>query len=226
MNAEAFLRALRPRQVEAIEIVAMDRWGAFAKAVRDRTPDADRRIAFDDLHAAQRLGNASDSVRRTGHPALPGEDSVVSRGSRYRRLTKPDNREPEQAGALEALHRMNPKTGRAWSMKETAMCIWRSGQRGHGEEARRAWVAEAMRSFIEAMEEVARTIRDHLGGIVDAMALGVTNAAGESVDSKVQRIRRVACGFRSRERFSSAILLHRGDVDLHPTRVSATHTRT
>jgi transposase len=56
------------------------------------------------------------------------------------------------------------------------------------------------------------------------MALKATNAAGESVNANVQRIKRTACGFRSCERFRDAILLHLGDLDLYPAAASATHT--
>jgi transposase len=66
--------------------------------------------------------------------------------------------------------------------------------------------------------------REHLWGIVNAMALRVTNAASESVNSKVQRVERAACGFRNRERFRNAILFHLGGLDLYPATASATHT--
>jgi transposase len=220
----AFFRALTPSQVDAIEVVAMDMWGAFIKVVRDHVPDADRKIAFDKFHVAQHLGDAVDRVRRAEHRALLGEGNDVLKGSRYLWLTNPDNFEPEQAGALEALHQMNLKTGRAWSLKETAMCIWRYVRRGHGERAWRAWISKAMRSCLEPVKKVARMIRDHLWGIVNAMALGTTNAASESVNSKVQRIKRAACGFRSRQRFRNAIMFHLGGLGLYPAGVSATHT--
>lgn len=66
-------------------------------------------------------------------------------------------------------------------------------------------------------------IRDHLWGIVNAMALRATNATSESVNSKVQRIKRAACGFRSRNRFRNAIYFHLGWPRPLPG-VSATHT--
>ena len=81
-----------------------------------------------------------------------------------------------------------------------------------------------MRSRLEPIKKVARMIRDHLWGIVNAMALKITNAASESVNSKVQRIKRAACGFRKRDRFRNAIQFHLRGLDLYPARASATHT--
>ena len=55
------------------------------------------------------------------------------------------------------------------------------------------------------------------------MHLRATNAGSESVNAKVQRIKRAAGG-RNRERFKHAILFHLGGLDLYPAAVSATHT--
>jgi len=44
----------------------------------------------------------------------------------------------------------------------------------------------------------------------------VTNACCESVNAKIQWIKRMACGYRNRERFRMAIMFHCGGLDLHP----------
>lgn len=220
----SFFRALTPSQLDAIETVAMDMWGAFIHVVRDYVPDADRKIAFDKFHVAMHLGDAVDRVRRAEHRDLLRDGNDVLKGSRYLWLTNPDNFAPEQAGAIEALQQMNLKTGRAWSLKETAMCIWRYVRRSLAENLWQGWIGKAMRSRLEPIKKVARMIREHLWGIVNAMALRATNATSESVNSKVQWIKRTACGFRNRDRFRNAILFHLGGLDLHPKHASATHT--
>jgi transposase len=65
-------------------------------------------------------------------------------------------------------------------------------------------------------------IRTHPEGILNAVVLRTTNAA-ESMNARIQRIKRMACGYRNRERFRNAILFHLGELDLHPRAVSA-HT--
>lgn len=225
-SLSAFFRSLDPDQLAAIEAVAMDMWGAFIASVTEHVPDAERKIGFDKFHVATHLGEAVDRVRRAEHKALlaNGDDSM--KGSRYLWLSNPGNMDAAATGALEALHEMNLKTGKAWALKETAMCIWRFVQRSRAEAEWKAWIAKAMRSRLEPIKKVARMIRDHLWGIVNAMALRVTNAASESINSKVQRIKRAACGFRNRDRFRNAILFHLGGLDLYPANASATHTKT
>lgn len=221
---DAFFRGLTAAQLEAIECIAMDMWGPYIASALEHLPDADKKIAFDKFHVASHLGEAVDRVRRAEHRALlaGGDDSLKS--TRYVWLTNPDNMEPEMAGTLEALHEMNLKTGRAWTLKETAMCIWLYVSRSLAESEWKAWIARAMRSRLEPIKAVARMIRKHLWGIVNAMTLRTTNAASESINAKVQRIKRAACGFRNRQRFRNAILFHLGGLDLYPANATATHT--
>ena len=50
----------------------------------------------------------------------------------------------------------------------------------------------------------------------------LTNATAESINAKIQRVKRMACGYRNRERFRAAIMFHLGGLDLYPA--SITHT--
>ena len=75
------------------------------------------------------------------------------------------------------------------------------------------------------MKRAARTIRAHLWGIVIAIVRRVTNGGAASQNARIQRIKKQAGGFRSRERFRNAIYLHLGGLDLYPRPASATHTR-
>ena len=46
--------------------------------------------------------------------------------------------------------------------------------------------------------------------------LGISNALSESIKSKVQWLKRQACGFRNQERFRMLIYFHLGGLDLYP----------
>jgi transposase len=53
----------------------------------------------------------------------------------------------------------------------------------------------------------------------------VTNALSEGLNSKIQWIKRKACGYRNRECFRNAIYFHLGGLDLYPEALRATHTK-
>ncbi|MFN7671172.1 MAG: transposase [Planctomycetota bacterium] len=87
-------------------------------------------------------------------------------------------------------------------------------------------VAAGLHAQTQASSAAARASRPIANFVrqVDGIVRRATNAASESVNAKVQRIKRTACGFRSRERFRSAILFKLGGLDLYPAAASATHT--
>jgi len=66
-------------------------------------------------------------------------------------------------------------------------------------------------------------VKRHLEGIVNAVVLKATNALAESINHRIQRVKRMACGFRNTGRFQRAIDFHLAGLDLHP-RPWATHT--
>jgi len=59
-------------------------------------------------------------------------------------------------------------------------------------------------------------LKDRLWGIPNAIALRATNAVSESLNAKIQSIRKPACGFRRRDRFRSTIDFHCGGFDPYP----------
>jgi transposase len=65
-------------------------------------------------------------------------------------------------------------------------------------------------------EGAAKSIRKYLWGILNAIVLEATNAKAEGMNSKIQMVKRRACGFRNRERFKTAIYFHLRGLDLYP----------
>jgi len=111
---------------------------------------------------------------------------------------------------------------RAWAIKETARELWGYVHRGWAERGWQRWLGWALRSRLEPIRKVARMVKEHLWGLLNAVVQGVTNATSESLNAKIQRVKKNACGFRNRERFRTAILFHCGGLDLYPR--PATHT--
>lgn len=96
------------------------------------------------------------------------------------------------------------------------MCLWHYVSRGWARRAWKAWISWALRSRLEPVKAVARLVQRHLDGIINAIVLRVTNAGAESINSCIQKVKRMANGFRNRERFRNAIYFHLGGLELHP----------
>jgi transposase len=116
------------------------------------------------------------------------------------------------------------RVARAWAIKEAAMLLWGYAKRGWAERMWRRWYGWAIRSRLEPLKRVARMIQAHWEGVLNAATTNVTNALSEGLNSKIQWIKRKACGYRNRERFRLAIYFHLGGLDLYPESLRATHT--
>ncbi len=73
-----------------------------------------------------------------------------------------------------------------------------------------------MRSRLEPIKKVARTIKEHLWGILNAVVLNVSNGPAEGLNSRIKMIKVRSRGFRNKERFANAIYFHLGGLNLYP----------
>jgi transposase len=200
-----------------LKSVSMDMWDAFIKAVKANIKDAEGIIAFDRYHVAQYLNKAVDKVRAQEHRELLRENgSSELTGTKYDWLQTSaniDNRTGDRP-AFMRIAGLNLKTARAWRIKETAALLWDFSYEAVAVKRWKELLGWISRSKIEPMIKVGKMIRSYFWGILNAIKLKASNAMLESMNSGIQRIKRMACGFRNRERFRMAILFHFGGLDM------------
>ena len=223
---EDFLKSFSEEDRASVETVAMDMWQGYISAVTNWIPGAESKICFDKFHVAQHLGKAVDQVRRAENKAFSAQGQSVLKGTRYRWLSHPANLSRDQLSELESLRRVALKTGRAWAIKEHGMDVWRYKRRGWARKALNRWHCWAIRSRLEPMKRAAKTIKNHMEGIVNAIYHGVTNARSESINSRIQWVKYTARGFRNPERFRHAIYFHLGGLDMAPESLKPIGTHT
>jgi transposase len=221
---ENYLDGMSLEERARIEWIAMDMWEPYIQAVREKIPDADRKLVFDKYHVASHLGDAVDRVRRAEHRAMMAGGDASLTGTKHLWLQNPENMTKERKRELVSLSRSVRQTTRAWALKETAMNLWHYRSETWARKGWKAWLSWALRSRLEPMRAKARMIRSHLQGVINAVVTGATNALAESVNAKIQTIKRMACGFRNRDRFRNAIYFHCGGLDLYPATLAGAHT--
>ncbi|MCX7023326.1 MAG: transposase [Spirochaetes bacterium] len=116
--------------------------------------------------------------------------------------------------------KLNLKTSRAWRIKEAASGLWSYSYRGAAERNWKALLGWITRCRLDSMIKVGRMVRSYLWGILNAIMLNVTNAISESINATIQRIKAMACGFRNRARFRTAILFQKGGLSMMPSGLS------
>ena len=212
--------SLTDEQRGAIESVSMDMWPAFINATLECIPGAAEKIAFDKFHVAKYLGEAVDKVRRQEHKALMAVGSDELKGSKYQWLYNPVNMTHAQKIRFKALRESTLKTARAWALKELAMSLWHYVSKTWARKGWEQWMSWAVRSRLEPIKQVARTIKDHLWGILNAVVLKVSNGPAEGLNSRIKMIKIRSRGFRNKQRFANAIYFHLGGLSLYPDGIS------
>ena len=216
-SLDAFWKTLTPEQLAGIEAVAMDMWLPYINSTREHLPGADRKIVFDKFHIAQHLGKAVDDVRKAEHRELMAEGKEWLKGTKYLWLHNPEKLTVSKWRAfLRLLKSHSFRTGRAWAISQTLMALFDYVYPGVAEKKFREWYSWAIRSRLEPIKRVARMIRDHWDNIRTYFEHRITNAGAESVNALIQKVKRMAHGFRNQNNFRTAILFHLGGLDLLP----------
>jgi transposase len=217
-SLDGFWVGLTPEQRNQIEAVAMDMWEPYIQSTHQYLPDAASKIVFDKFHVAMHLNKAVDLVRRQEHRELMAEGQTWLKGTKYDWLRNPANFSLKATRAFHRLRLKVNKVARAWSMKETAMYLWDLQYPAVAERHFREWYRWARRGHLEPMKKVAVMLKRHWDNIKTFFKHRITNAGAESVNEKIQTVKRRARGFRNRERFRNAIYFHCGGLDLYPAR--------
>lgn len=219
-SLSGYYEGLTDEQKAGLESVSMDMWPAYINATLEHIPEAEEKIAFDKFHVAKYLGEAVDKVRRQEHKALLAQGWEDLKGTKHTWLRNPWNMSTRQWRDFTALRQSTLKTARAWAIREFAMSLWGYVSRGWAEKGWRRWLSWAVRSRLAPVKEVAKTIKEHLWGILNAVVLKVDNGHAESINSRIKTIKVRSRGFRNKDRFRNAIYFHLGGLDLYPASIN------
>jgi transposase len=215
-SLEGYYTGLTQDQLAGIEAVAMDMWEPYIQATRAQVPDADTKIVFDRFHIMGHVGKAVDTVRKQEHRALMAAGDETLKGSKYLWLYSWENVPERRRDEFAALRRQELQVGRAWALKETLRHLWHYVYPASGWKFWKRWYYWATHSRLPPMRQAAKTIRRHIANIVTYYQHPVTNAMSEGLNSQIQKIKSMACGFRNTENFKTAIYFRCGGLDLYP----------
>lgn len=194
----------------SIRSVSMDLWPAFLSATRDNVDGAEEKICLDRFHVSGYFNKALDLVRRKEHSGLrkTGDDRL--KGTKYDWLRTGHNIDGRSRRWFHDLAQENLKTARAWAMKETATTLWSYKSMKWALKMWKRLLSWMGRSRLDPMKKLAISIRKNLQYILNAIRLKEDNAGAESINSRIQKIKKMSCGFRNIDRFKNAILFRYG----------------
>lgn len=186
-----------------------DMSAAFLKGINENFSWVD--ITLDKFHVMQLMNKALDTVRREEQK----NHSAELKYTRYIWLKNRSNLTAKQIEKLDSLSNSNLKTGRAYRIKLALQEVYNIPTKNEAVQALEKWYQWAIRSQLEPIKDMAKTVKRHWQGICNYFDSRLTNAALEGINSTVQSIKRRARGFRSTENFKTIIYLVLGQLKLN-----------
>ena len=192
---------------ENITAACIDMSKAFIKGIREALPNAE--ITFDPFHLIQLMNDALGKVRAEEARLFP----ELLRGSRYAFLKNPENLTEKQDETLTRLSRYHLKTARAYLIKLALQDVYFAHTRDDAEGLLKSWYNWAIRSRIEQVKKVARTIKGHWNGILAWFDSKLSNGFLEAINGLIQAAKRRARGYRSTKNLINMAYLIAGKLD-------------
>lgn len=213
-SGQRLWQSIPAAQREKVEAAAMDMSAGFAAATRIEVPEVE--IVYDKYHVSAKLNEAVNAVRRQEHRELSREGDEVLKGSRQLWLYDPVNLDDARQEKFAELAVENLKTSRAWRHKENFRDFWAQESRWEGEGYFKQWYGSAMRSRLQPIKKVAKSLKEHLEGLLNYFAHRITNAATEALNGRIAALKANARGFRSFEHYRTRILFSLGQLEMRP----------
>jgi transposase len=215
-SLDGFFEKLSSEERAGIEAIAMDMWDPYVAAVKKHVPGASEKIVYDLFHIMQNMGKAVDMVRKREHRALLAEGDETLKGSKYLWLYAADNLPQKHRERFASLRAGDLRTWGALALKVYLRHMWHYERRGNAFEHWQKWRQWALRSRLEPVIKVVRMLERRIDNVMSFFTHRITNATSEAINSKLQRVKLMAAGFRNREHFKTAIYFHCGGLQLKP----------
>ena len=195
---QGFFQVIGDEVAAKIVFVCSDMWEPYLKVIRQRCSEALH--ILDRFHIVAKMNKALDEVR-TGESRRMAREGYapVLKKSRWLLLKREDNLKSEQRFRLRDLLRYNLKTVRAYLLKEAFQQLWDCNSPVWAGKFLDPWCRQVMRSRIEPMKKIARSIREHRDLILNYFRAQKLFSSGvvEGLNNKAKVTMRRSYGFRT-----------------------------
>jgi len=195
---EQFFNMIGKQLCDGIEFVCSDMWQPYLRVIRERCTNALN--ILDRFHIVAKMNEALDDVRASEARKLAKDGhKPILKKSRWCILKRKTNLTSHQRFRLRDLLRYNLRTVRAYLLKEDFHQFWEYNSPTWAAKFLDSWCQQAMRSRIEPMKKVAKTLRKHRELILNYFRARKRLSSGtvEGLNNKAKVTMRRAYGFRT-----------------------------
>jgi transposase len=191
---EFFAQQLSAFQRSAIRAACVDMWEPFRQSIEQWAPNC--RIVYDKFHIMQHAGAAIDEVRRAEFFRKGGAAREVVKGKRWLLLSRWVHLNTDKKRQLNQLFALNRRMMKAYLLKESLDRLWSYTYEGAMLRYLRSWIDQLRWQRLKPMEKLARTLLDHLDGILNYCRIKVPMGVVEAVNGNIKMLLRRGRGYR------------------------------
>ena len=181
-----------------LKYVCSDMWRPYIKVIKKKAGQALH--ILDRFHIVAKLNKAIDEVRASEYRQMQKDGyEPVLKNSRWCLLKHWNNLTDKQEVKLKELLQYNLKSVRAYLLKEDFNGFWEYDSPAWAEKYLDRWCTRVMRSRIEPMKKVVKTIRNHKPLILNWFKAKKRFSSGivEGLNNKAKVTTRNSYGFRT-----------------------------
>jgi transposase len=205
-SLRGFFRLLTDEVRAGIGYVCSDMWQPYLKVIAEQIKQAVH--VLDRFHIMKKMNEAIDKVRRAESKRLEQDGyEPVLKNSRWCLLKRPENLTDKQTVKITELLQYNLKSVRGYLLREDFQRFWEYTSPGWAGRFLDQWCTRTMRSKIEPMKKVAKSLRAHRALILNWFRAKGTISSGtvEGLNNKVKLTTRKSYGFRTFEAVEIAL---------------------
>jgi len=189
-----------------LRFICSDMWRPYLKVIAQKAAHAVH--VLDRFHIMSMLSKAIDEVRAKEVKDLQVDGyEPILKHSRWLLLKRPENLTEKQEPRLADLLRYNLRSVRAYLLKEDFQSFWEYRSPYWAGEFLDRWCTRTLRSRLEPMKKVARTLRSHRALLLNWFRArgAISSAAVEGFNNKAKLTMRKAYGFRTDQAMEVAL---------------------
>jgi len=207
------LDVLGPTFCSGLRFVCSDLWKPYLKVLAERAGAAIH--VLDRFHIMKQLGEAIDDVR-AGEARRLKQDGYepLLKHSRWCLLKRPENLTDRQTVKLDELLKYNLQSVRAYLHREDFQRFWEYQAPVWAGRFLDEWCSRVMRSRLEPLKKVARSLRTHRALLLNWFHAKGTISAGiiEGFNNKAKLTMRKSYGFREYQTIELALYHQLGNL--------------
>jgi transposase len=191
---------------------------AYMGAIKEHCPNVT--LVLDRFHIVKSINSALDEVRKEQWREASDQERKILKGLRWLLFKHSSTRSKNNSRILRALQKGNRRIYRAWLLKDEFEHFWDFKTQWAAERFLKRWTTAALRTRLEPLRKLVKTLRKHSTQIISFVESRLTNAVAEGLNRIIKIVKNRASGFRTLDAFTDMIFLTVGDVDI-PAQIPA-----